>query len=297
MTEDTTGDDTTRGTEARADGTGGQATDHDGERAAVATSDRPVTIDRLLADLRALGLTAGDDVLVHASLSALGWVPGGAPTVVDALMGTVTDAGTLVMPTHTGQYSDPEGWENPPVPEDWQPTIRETMPAYRPAVTPTRGVGAVPECFRSYPAVTRSDHPVVSFAAWGARAEFVVEGHELDRALGEGSPLARVYDLGGSVLLLGVGHDRNSSAHLAEYRVDAGETYETGAPVIVDGQRRWQTYEELRVDDGDFAALGAAFERAHPESVRRGQVGEATALLLDQVDLVDFAVDWLRANR
>jgi aminoglycoside 3-N-acetyltransferase len=270
---------------------------HDGEWAAVEAADSPVTVDRLLAGLRELGLGPGDDVLVHCSVSALGWVPGGAPTVVDALMGTVTDAGTLVMPTHTGQYADPSEWENPPVPEDWVPTIRETMPAYRPAVTPTRGTGAVAECFRSYPGVDRSAHPVSSFAAWGARPEFIAEGHELDRSMGEGSPLARVYDLGGSVLLLGVGHEHDTSLHLAEYRADVGETYETGAPILVDGERRWRTYEEMTIDDGDFPEVGRAFETERPDAVERGQVGNAEALLVDQVELVDFAVDWFRENR
>jgi len=269
---------------------------HRGEWTAVEAVDSPVTVDRLLGDLRSLGIGPGDDVLVHCSLSALGWVPGGAPAVVDALMGTVTDSGTLVMPTHSTQYGDPAEWEDPPVPGEWVETVRETMPAYRPAVTPTRGMGAVPECFRTYPGVVRSAHPTVSFAAWGARADYVAEGHELADSMGEGSPLARVYDLGGEVLLLGVGHDRNTSLHLAEYRSGVRERHETGAPVLEDGERRWRTFEDVVHDDAPFGTIGEAFERSRPAAVERGSVGAADAALLDQVELVDFAVDWLREN-
>ncbi len=272
------------------------ASERDGEWAAVEAVDTPVTVDRLLADLHSIGVDPSDDVLVHASMSALGWVPGGAPAVVDALMGAVTDSGTLVMPTHSTQYGDPAAWEDPPVPDDWVPTIRESMPAYRPAVTPTRGVGAVPECFRSYPGVTRSAHPTTSFAAWSARADYVAEGHELANSLGEGSPLARVYDLGGKVLLLGVGHDRNTSLHLAEYRAGVRDRHETGAAVLEDGERRWRTFEDIVHDDTAFEAIGAAFERAHPNAVQYGRIGAGEARLIDQVDLVDFAVDWLREN-
>ncbi len=157
-------------------------------------SDEPVTVDRLAADLRDLGLAAGDTVLVHSSLSELGWVCGGPVAVVDALQQVVTDDGTLAMPAHTGDYSDPGNWQHPPVPDEWEETIRETMPAYRPAVTPCRRLGAVPDTFRSYPGVVRSRHPVVSFAAWGAEAAAVTADHSYDEPLGEASPLARLYE-------------------------------------------------------------------------------------------------------
>ncbi|WP_227355448.1 aminoglycoside N(3)-acetyltransferase [Haladaptatus salinisoli] len=267
------------------------------EGEAIEESDEPVTADRIEAGLRALGLAAGDAVLVHSSLSSLGWVCGGAPAVVDALLNVVTDDGTVVMPTHTG-YSDPADWENPPVPDDWLDEIRATMPPYRPEVTPTRGMGAIPECFRSYPGVARSRHPHYSFAARGADAERIVADHEYDFGLGESSPLARLYDLGGSVLLLGAGHDSNTSLHLAEHR----GRYETevvtgGAPVLVDGAREWVTLEAIDYDDSDFGAAGEAFERERPEAVARGRVGRADSAVVNQRELVDFAGEWFGRTR
>jgi aminoglycoside 3-N-acetyltransferase len=260
-------------------------------------SPAPVTVDSIAADLRDLGLGVGDTVLVHTSLSNLGWVCGGAPAVVDALQRVLTD-GTLVMPTHSPDVSNPEWWENPPVPEDWYGTVRETMPAYRPAVTPTRGMGAVAECFRSYPGVERSAHPMHSFAAWGTDRAFVTDGHTLDDSLGEDSPLARVYDRDGRVLFLGTTHATNTSLHLAEYRADLGlERESKGSAVVRDGDREWVTFEDLAIDDEDFPECGAAFEAAHPEAVSRGEVGVAECALLDQRPMVDFAVEWFEANR
>jgi aminoglycoside 3-N-acetyltransferase len=266
------------------------------ERDAVERVDDPVTVESLVADLRALGVEAGDTLLVHSSLSSLGWVAGGPQAVVDALRTTVTEAGTLVMPTHTGQYGDPAAWSNPPVPDDWVDRIREAMPPFRPDVTPSRGMGAVPECFRTYPDVVRSGHPEYSFAAWGADAEAVTADHGLDCGLGEGSPLAAVHDRDGAVLLLGVGHDANTSLHLAEHRADLGlETVGRRAPVLVDGRRTVVTYEDRRTSTEDFPAVGAAFER--DVGVATGGVGAATARLASQRALVDHAVDWFEANR
>ncbi|USZ68984.1 AAC(3) family N-acetyltransferase [Halorussus salilacus] len=219
------------------------------ERNVIERGDGPISAGRIADDCSQLGVEPGDTLLVHSSLSALGWVAGGAAAVVDALMETVTDAGTLVMPTHTGHYSDPDRWEDPPVPDDWTADVRATIPPFRPEVTPTRGMGAIPECFRTYPGVVRSRHPTTSFAAWGADAGFVVGDHAYDDGLGERSPLARVYDLDGSVLLLGVGHDTNTSLHLAEHRADFEKTVVTqGAPVLA-SDRREEGREEGREEE------------------------------------------------
>jgi len=262
----------------------------------VERTDTPVTSARIESDLRDLGVADGDTLIVHASLSSLGWVPGGAPAVVDALLAAVGDDGTLVAPTHSFQYADPANWSNPPVPESWHGTIRKRSPAYRPAVTPTRGVGAVPECFRNYPDTVRSRHPTVSFAANGPDAAAITADHAYDYPLGEGSPLARVYDRDGTVLLLGVGHDANTSLHLAEYRAEFEKAETTGGgPVLVDGERRWVAYEDIETDTDDFPAVGAAFEREGGATT--GPVGEGTATLCSQPALVDFAENWFEANR
>ncbi|QLH83592.1 aminoglycoside N(3)-acetyltransferase [Halosimplex pelagicum] len=269
-----------------------------GERDAVERVDEPVTVSTLVDDLRALGVEPGETLLVHASLSALGWVCGDAQAVVDALRRAVTESGTLVMPAHTGQYTDPAVWSNPPVPDDWVETVREERPPFRPESTPTRGMGAVAECFRGYPDTVRSRHPTVSFAAWGAGAEAVVADHAYDEGLGEESPLAEVYDRDGRVLMLGTGYDTNTSIHLAEYRADFPKERTTGeAPVFEGGEAVRVEYEDVETDTSDFEELGADFEDERPEAVTRGSIGDADARLVDQPALVDFAVEWFAANR
>ncbi len=265
------------------------------EREIIARTPEPRTRATLAADLRALGLSPGDAVLAHSSLSSLGWVCGGPVAVVQALMDALTEAGTLVMPAHTGGLSDPAGWENPPVPRRWWETIQEAMPAFDPATTPTHGMGAIPEAFRRWPGVLRSGHPHVSFAAWGRHAERVTGGHSLDYSLGEGSPLARLYELDAKVLLLGVGYESNTSFHLAEYRAPGAEPARPGAPVFKGGERVWTTYKDIELHEELFPEIGARFEEA--ESVAVGRVGSAEARLFSQREAVDHARAWLERRR
>jgi aminoglycoside 3-N-acetyltransferase len=263
------------------------------------TSDGPVTEESLVEHLLALGLKPGSTVLVHTGLSKLGWVSGGAITVIRALQKAVRSYGTLIMPAHSGDYSDPALWEHPPVPEEWWPKIRDTMPAFDPEISPTRGVGIVAELFRSFPDVLRSNHPHVSFTGWGEKAVDLLSNHTLEDSLGEGSPLARIYEVDGLVLLLGAGFDSNTSFHLSEYRAEytARERVTLGAPVLVDGHRRWKNFSDVNYNSDDFAEIGKAYLKSHKQQVHVGRVGMATAYLFPQRTAVDYAVRWIHTHR
>ncbi len=267
------------------------------EQEAIDATSVPATVTSLVADLRALGVEQGMTVMVHSSLSRLGYVSGGAHAVVIALLQALGEAGTLAMPTHSGDLSDPAGWSKPPIPEAWWEVVRSEMPAYDPGLTPTRWMGSIVECFRHVPGVVRSAHPTVSAAAVGPNAEFMVAGHELSHGLGESSPQARLNELDGQILLLGVTHANNTSLHLAEYRsaqTGAAEVTQS-SPVIVGGRRQWVSYSDLDDDDADFAEIGEAFAATGAE--RAGPVGAGTGRLMRSQDLVTFATSWMRTNR
>lgn len=255
------------------------------------------TAGTLAADLSALGVQPGMALIVHSSLKSIGWVNGGPVAVILALEQVVAEAGTLVMPAHTADLSNPANWVAPPVPEVWWETIRATMPAFDPDLTPTNGMGAIPEAFRKQRGVRRSSHPQVSFAAWGQHTNLVTGAHALSPAFGDSSPLARLYDLDGWVLLIGVGHDRNTSLHLAEHRARITRTMRCeGSPMLVEGVRQWVEFEDLDWDSADFPDIGAAFARETGQ-VKSGLVGQAASLLMPQRALVDYAVGWMERHR
>lgn len=262
----------------------------------------PLTIDTLLADLCALGVREGDVCLVHSSLSAVGWVSGGAETLIRALLAAVGNTGTLAMPAHSGVLSDPGLWENPPVPASWQEPIRNSMPPFDPTLTVTRGMGVVPELFRQFPGVFRSSHPMDSFCALGPQAEQITAHQVLGNGLGEAGPMARLYDLNARVLLIGCGHDSDTSLHLAEHRAEwpGKKRIRQGCPMMEDGRRIWKWFEEVDLDTDDFTACGKAFEDSGSTSrpdFALGRIGLAESRLISQRTLVDFATGWFAANR
>lgn len=265
----------------------------------------PVTQDRIVTDLRRLGVREGDVLLAHTSLSSAGWICGGAETLIRALIEALGEGGTLVMPAHSANYSEPDGWEAPPAPKGWRGVIRETMPGWDPLLTPTWGIGRVPELFRHFPAARRSVHPLHSFAALGARADAITANHALEDGLGEGSPLGRLYELRGRALLIGCGHGANTSMRLAEHRAEwpGKKRILQGAPIMDEnGRRVWRRFKQLDYDEEDFEQCGRAFESAVKgaamgDALVSGRVGLAECRLMSQPILVDFAAGWLSRHR
>ncbi|MFE0252598.1 aminoglycoside N(3)-acetyltransferase [Streptomyces sp. NPDC059010] len=255
--------------------------------------------ETLTAELHALGVRPGTALLTHSSLRVLGPVRGGSRAVVRALRAALGPAGTLVVPTFTPENSDTSpvyqrrvrGLTPAQVAE-----LRGRMPPFDPARTPARSTGRLAEEVRTHPEALRSGHPQTSFAAIGPLARHLVRGHAPRCHLGEDSPLARLYDVGAEVLLLGVGFDSCTAFHLAEYRVPERPLREYRCVIRDQGARTWWSYTDVALDDSDFAAVGAAFERSGA-LVRTARVGRATARLFALRAAVDHAVGWLPVHR
>lgn len=243
------------------------------------------------------GIRSGQAIMVHTSLSSLGFVCGGAQVVIEALLESVGEEGTIMMPAQSWKNLDPEAgvhWEEP---KEWWQTIRDNWPAYDKNITPTNTMGAVAEMFRKWPGTVRSDHPARSVAAWGRHAGYLTENHDLSNIFGKDSPIGKLYELDGYVLLMGVGYDKNTSLHLADVLAEyPGKHMVTeSSAMMIDGKRVWKSYETLYVDGEDFDEIGKAFERRC--RVTRVKLGNGELAFMRQRDLVDFAVRWIEENR
>ena len=141
----------------------------------IESTQLPNTADTLLDNLKTLGIKEGDVLIVHSSMSTLGWVCGGASSMVTALLKAVGKSGTVAMPSFSLENSDPATWGDyppteilskerllpHPIPKDWHDFVRENLPAYDKNVTPcSKAIGVIAECFRTYPGTLRSNHPM-----------------------------------------------------------------------------------------------------------------------------------------
>ncbi len=206
---------------------------------------QPNTLESMRVDLAALGLEAGDVVMVHSSLGKIGWTIGGPVTVIRALLEIVGPEGTLVMPAESPQVSDPSAWSDGRVKSEWYESIREHLPVFDPLTTPT-SMGAVPEAFRTFPGTLRSNHPLVSVCANGRYASDITCEHALEFCEGRGTPFEQLYVLNSKTLLLGVGFNRCTQLHYAESLVEARRTTLNRVPIMENGKKVWKDILNMR---------------------------------------------------
>ncbi|MGI5407955.1 aminoglycoside N(3)-acetyltransferase [Streptomyces chartreusis] len=270
----------------------------------------PYTGSGLADDLQALGLRSGHIVLVHSSLRRIGRTEHGAATVVEGLRAVIGPAGTVVVPTFTAANSLSSSTYRKRIQGMTQSEIaafRGTMPGFDAATTPSDGMGAVAEWVRRTPGARRSTHPQTSLAASGPMAAVLTRDHLLTCHLGEASPLGHLYRLDARILLLGVGFESCTAFHLGEYRLPDPPLRRYDCVVAHGRQaggepgRQWLSFEDVALDDGDFAHLGAWLERRRSDTgasiVRRGRVGGGIARLLPMAHSVDLAVEWFKEHR
>jgi aminoglycoside 3-N-acetyltransferase len=146
-----------------------------------------VTHGQLVSDFQKLGVEAGETLLVHASLSSVGWVDGGANTVVRALRELVGPNGNLVVPASTEANSMTSRAHRERIAHMTPEQVgkyRTEMPAFDKDTTES-GAGAIAEVVRKSVGAVRSAHPQSSFAAVGPEAEYLMADHALESHLGE----------------------------------------------------------------------------------------------------------------
>ncbi|WP_440117797.1 aminoglycoside N(3)-acetyltransferase [Paenibacillus sp. QZ-Y1] len=205
--------------------------------------------------------------------------------------------GNIVMPTQTEHLCEPTQNNDSLTLEEIK-VIRENMPIYYPDLTPTSYMGIIPETFRKQNGVLRSSHPHVSFAAWGKDAKKIIENHNLNYALSETSPLGRISELEGFILLLGAPTNSNTSLHLAEYKQKNSfiKPKVWDVKMCINGEEKWITYDDINNESDDFDIIFDDF-KSKTNLVKEGLVGQGLSYLLPQREMIDFALDWMNQNR
>jgi aminoglycoside 3-N-acetyltransferase len=265
-------------------------------------SDPPiVTKSRLIHDLRNLGVSPGQLIMLHASVKAIGWVVGGPDVVLQSLFDILTPNGTLMMLAswEDGTYEMGE-W-----PEAKQRAYLEESPPFDPDRSRAyRGWGILTEYLRTWPGARRSANPDGSFAAVGSLAKWITEDHALQYGLGPHSPLAKLCEAKGKVLVLGSSlHDvtlLHHSEHMAKVPHKPIVRYKV--PIVDNDQRKWIEIEEFDTNKriGNWKGEDY-FNLITKEALKSrigctGQVGGAESFLFDAYALNQFAIQWLEAN-
>jgi aminoglycoside 3-N-acetyltransferase len=236
--------------------------------------------EHLATDLRRLGVAAGDVLMVHASLRAIGSVDGGADGVIDGLETALGPSGTLLMTLGA----------------------RDGAEQFDCLVTPADpDVGVLAEVFRKRPATLVSDHPEGRFGASGPFAEKLVENVPWDDYYGPGSPLERFVHAEGRVLRLGADLDTLTVLHYAEYLAPLPAKRRVRRHCVVVGPQGPEPRVVECLDDSDgiveypgedyFAVILREYLSAG--RAKTGVVGRATSELIEASDVVYFAVGWM----
>ncbi len=200
----------------------------------------PITKEVLIHKFSQLGIKQGDTLLVHASLSSLGYVVGGAEALYYALRVVIGNEGTIVVPSQTVEISDPASWQYPPVPQEWHDVIRLSIPAYSKELSYSKAMGAFSQLIGILPDSIRSNHPMYSFTAIGEKASEIIEQDSFDFPFGEESPLGRMYSIGAKILMIGTDFETNTSLHLAESRLNREVIHEKSKILTKDGKNGYR---------------------------------------------------------
>ena len=239
------------------------------------------TKEELCRDLtESCRIKAGDTVIMHSSMKAIGRVQDGTKTTVQAIKDVITPKGTVLMPALSSL----------------QPDNRFYM-----VKTPSR-VGLVTEVFRCSQGVKRSKHPTHSICAWGARADELLAGHENTSGVGVGSPLHKAAEAGADMLMIGCDLRTCTLVHVSEAIVRVPYLGKVGYPgyervltlVDYDGSETVFPSKDPPGDGSGFVAVQKALEERG--LIHQCTLGSAKCLKFPAKDCLNIAVNLLKED-
>jgi aminoglycoside 3-N-acetyltransferase len=242
----------------------------------------PVHHNDLMAGLYALGVRPGDKVLAHTSLASLGAVEGGAETVLSALLTAIGPQGTLMMAHFYPLYEGIFNYNQPPRPY----------------------TGVIPQLLRTRPGAILSTHPSHPVVAFGPAARALTEGHHRVSSVGKNSPIDRLAQAGGKVLLLGVKQWANTTIHTGEAyavppywgrpRPDRPAGRWAILPDTPPGQQVWVPLPETPGDSAGFHKIEPLLSERG--LLTRAHIGRARCRLMPGQGLVEAVVEFLHGD-
>ena len=246
-----------------------------------------ITKEVLIHNFSQLGIRQGDTLLVHTSLSSVGYVVGGEETLYYALREVIGNEGTIVVPSQTVEISDPASWQYPPVPEEWHDVIRDAMPAYSKELSYSKAMGAFSQFIGILPDSIRTNHPMYSFTEIGEKATEIIGQDSFDFPFGDKSPLGRMYSIGAKVLMIGTDFETNTSLHLAENRLNREVIHEK-SKILTENGEKWISFKNIELDIyDDYLEVQKNFMEQY--TVNHISINDSNVYLFDMKECVDFA--------
>ena len=175
-------------------------------------NENEICRENIEKSLRALGISEGDTVMLHSSLSGCGHVVGGAKTVIDAFLNVIGESGTLMAPAFTRPYMYFEGAYQ----------RQRNFRPFRPDNIKGISTGTLPKVMLSEYGAKRSAHATHSWCAIGKNAEYCVSAHKLlDSPCGDNNPMEKALGLGAKIVFFGCGVSSNTFIHYLEDRANS----------------------------------------------------------------------------
>lgn len=240
--------------------------------------------EQLVKQLGEIGIVEGDMLLVHSSLSKIGYLKDGPKTFVEALIEAVGQSGNVLMPTSP----------NAAYQLDY---IRE-MKAFDVLNSPSK-TGAITEFFRTYPGVVRSWHPTEPVSAYGPNAKELVKDHfgELTPYTAN-SPFRKVSDQGGKILYVGVtlsmaGTNLHTLEDAVDFKYPVYYSEEFDVRIIGDDGKEYQT--KTKVHNPEFSKKRRCDDLI-PMFIEKGamkkvKIGEAETLLVEAKRFLEVMIE------